>query len=511
MRNNLSQQVEKILDEAESDRQTVIVQMDNPDRMADPVIEIIAEALRRRTLLLTARDLLPSGRGARGETPGREGALVTPDGALARGPLRLSELRREGLRAINSLLASEMGQKAIERARESQGLNFDPETIAFWPGSAAFLNLTADDLRKLPQAVPGISGIYPNRRIPPPQVVEHQRVAREVSEGRPHAWGIEKINALAVWGAHGVRGRGVTVGILDTGVDTTHSDLQGKLKEGGWAEFNVDGNPVVGSVPHDSGTHGTECAGTIVGGNKSGGWIGVAPEAQFAAALVIDGVVGGSECQVLAGIRWMLTQGVDVINLSIGKFIADPETPPVFSLAIFNCMRAGIPAVVAIGNEGAQTTDSPGNDLMAYSVGATDLNDNPTGFSGGRTQILRHTDIPDFPSRLLPFFYRKPEIAAPGVAIRTSVPRDAQGNDRWVFDSGTSLATAHVSGAVALLLSATTIRQYTQAAERTYAIQDALSGSVVELGESGHDQRFGWGRLDVLRAISFAHESGFKP
>jgi hypothetical protein len=510
MNKSLNRQVEKILDESGGETQTVIVQMENPARQPDPVLEVIVETIRRRGLLMSARDILPRGRVSDEDCPGRDSApsaddLVTKVAMLAGAAPTLADIRRAGLKSLEPLLDSDISRRAIYQARQTQEERFDPESVNFWPGSAAFLDLAPEDLRRLPEAVPGISGIYPNRSIPPPFIVEHERLTSEVSEGRPHAWGIEKINALAVWGAHGTRGRGVTVGMLDTGVDFSHPDLRDKMRPGGWAEFDVDGNQVAGSEPHDTSDHGTMCAGTIVGGNQSGGWIGVAPEAQLVVALVIDGVKGGSEKQALAGLKWMLEQGVDVINMSIGKFIADPETPPVFAEAMYNCVLAGIPAVVAIGNEGAQTTDSPGNDMFAYSVGATDLHDNPAGFSGGRTQILRSPNIPINPA-LLPFLYKKPEIAAPGVAIKTSAP-----GDLWSFGSGTSLATSHVSGAAALLLSATTIREYTQASMRTFAVEDSLSGAVVELGESGLDQRFGWGRLDVLRAISFAHEHGFKP
>lgn len=71
------------------------------------------------------------------------------------------------------------------------------------------------------------------------------------------------------------------------------------------------------------------------------------------------------------------------------------------------------------------------------------------------------------------------------------------------------MATPHVSGAVALLLSATSIRSQLQGAKRVFLIQDLLAGSVEELGESGQDHRYGFGRIDVLRAIGFAREGGF--
>jgi subtilisin family serine protease len=75
------------------------------------------------------------------------------------------------------------------------------------------------------------------------------------------------INALAVWGAYGARGAGTKVAVLDTGVDDTHPDLQGKISD--WAEFDENGQPVSGSQPHDSDRHGTHVAGTVAGDDAS--------------------------------------------------------------------------------------------------------------------------------------------------------------------------------------------------------------------------------------------------
>lgn len=505
-------QVEKILDEGENERHSVIVHMTGQHSNTEPLLRAVSEAISRRGLIMSARDLLPTTYGRGGVAEGFSPIVVRASEGVASKVSKfattdfsIEKIRESGLRNLAPLFASNVVLKSIDEAQQSQGSDYNEESVIFWPGNAAFLNISSDDLYELPKAVPEIQGIYPNRRIPPPSFIEVKNAPPEVTAGMVNSWGLQKMNALATWGAHSARGRGVTVGMLDSGVDFTHDDLKDKMKPGGWAEFDAEGNEVPGSQPHDSGQHGTMCAGTIVGGNHSGGWIGVAPEAQLAVALAINGEVGGTEKQALAGLKWLLEQKVDVINMSIGKFIADPETPPVFAEAIYNCLLAGIPTIVAIGNEGDQTSDSPGNDLFAFSVGATDIHDSPAGFSGGRTQILRSTPIP-FPPERLPFVYKKPEISAPGVAVKTSLP-----GNTWDFINGTSIATAYVSGAVALLLSATTIREKTQGFTRTFTIQDLLTGSVEELGESGQDHRFGLGRLDVLRAIGFAYEGIFKP
>ncbi|MEZ5582008.1 MAG: S8 family serine peptidase [Candidatus Competibacteraceae bacterium] len=204
---------------------------------------------------------------------------------------------------------------------------------------------------------------------------------------------------------------------MDTWVDAAHPDLQEKITD--WAEFGVMGNALA-TEPRDSDEHGTHCAGTLAGGNQSGRFIGMAPEARIAAALVLDGEKGGTDAQVLAGIDWAVEQGVDVISMSLGGLVLDAETPDTYTEAILTCIEAGIPVVAAIGNEGHQTTGSPGNDLFALSVGATDPTDRVAGFSGGRTQIIRDSDYihPDY----LPLPYSKPDLSAPGVGVYSCTP-----------------------------------------------------------------------------------------
>ncbi|UCF61393.1 MAG: S8 family serine peptidase, partial [Anaerolineaceae bacterium] len=319
-------------------------------------------------------------------------------------------------------------------------------------------------------------------------------------EYKSSAWGVLRIGALACWGAYGARGNGVNVGLLDTGVDASHPDLKGRITN--WAEFDSDGRIVVGSKPHDSDEHGTHCAGIIAGGNKSGQWIGVAPEATISAALVINGRRGGTDAQVLAGIQWAAEQGVDVINMSLGGVWFDPEVRDDYMNSFISCLRLGIPVVVAIGNSGHQTTGTPGNDFFAFSVGATDHEDRIAGFSGGRTHIIRDSNI--LPKEALPLVYSKPDVSAPGVAIKSCTPKG-----QWKSFNGTSMAAPHVSGAIALLLSVTSIRRDVERNQRAFLVQDLMISSVKEMGESGQDHRYGFGRIDVLRAIDFAQDLGY--
>jgi subtilisin family serine protease len=290
------------------------------------------------------------------------------------------------------------------------------------------------------------------------------------------------------------------VGLLDTGVDGDHPDLAGKIAH--WVEFDRHGDEVENSTPHDTGLHGTHCAGTIVGENKSGRWIGVAPEARIAAALVLNGDHGGTLAQVLRGLEWAIDRGVDVISMSLGDLEFGPEIPTPYTKTLSRAFRLGIPVVTAIGNDGSQTCGAPGNDALAFAVGATDRNDHAAGFSGGRTVAVRESEF--WPRKLLPLIYSKPDVSAPGVAIYSSVPAKT-----WEYLNGTSMATPHVAGAIALLLSGTKIKETVPALQRAGLIQDLLTGSTEELGEAGQNHRFGFGRIDILRALGFARELGY--
>lgn len=99
--------------------------------------------------------------------------------------------------------------------------------------------------------------------------------------------------------------------------------------------------------------------------------------------------------------------------------------------------------------------------------------------------------------------YSKPDLTAPGVAIYSSIPK--QEYETW---NGTSMATPHVAGAIALLLSSRApLLSGKKGRERVDTIQTVLSGTVRELGEAGQNHRYGYGRLDVLRALGFAHQT----
>lgn len=470
---------------------------------------------------LTSRDLLPvpmarleklTNEGASGRrlTATSRRALESAGASLATvvaaaiTPGAVAVSAADPATAFGSLMASEVVQKAASRRVSSSKSGSRRASITesvprFWSSRCAVLDLPKDDLAKLPSEVPEIQDIYPNRTLRIPRLTEVRHLPIAVTEEKASSWGVRRIGALAVWGAYEARGRGVRVAVLDTGVDPSHPDLLGKIVS--WCEFDELGDKVSGSVPHDTEQHGTHCAGIIAGGNASGSWIGVAPEAKLACALVLNHGAG-TYAQILAGIQWAIDERVDVISMSLGGLTLDVEPPDPFTLALLTAIAAGIPVVTAIGNEGSQTTGSPGNDWFSLSVGATDHLDRPAGFSGGRTHVISHS--PYLNPDVLPLIYSKPEVSAPGVAIVSSIPGSA-----WRAFNGTSMATPHVAGAIALLLSGTDIAKKVPDDQRAFLIEDLITGSVEELGESGQDHRYGFGRIDILRAMGFAKDFGY--
>ncbi|MGD6848774.1 S8 family serine peptidase [Rossellomorea aquimaris] len=183
-------------------------------------------------------------------------------------------------------------------------------------------------------------------------------------------------------------GTGVKVGVIDTGVDYNHPDLKGVFK-GGYDFVDNDSDPMETTLKDwkDSGKpefngssyytfHGTHVAGSIAGQkeNSSASSVkGVAPGVDLYAYRVLGPYGSGSNAAVMAGIEKAVTDGMDVINLSLGSNVNEPLNPT--SIAINNAMLSGVVAVVAAGNNGPgeKTLGSPGAAALGITVGASDV------------------------------------------------------------------------------------------------------------------------------------------
>jgi subtilisin family serine protease len=269
--------------------------------------------------------------------------------------------------------------------------------------------------------------------------------ARDAKLTTTTTWGIKRLKADLLWQA-GFTGKGSLVGHLDTGVDGTHPALSGAI--GSFAEFDMAGNQVPGAKPTDSGEHGTHTAGTIVGRAGTKGAFGMAPDAKLAGAMVIEG--GQVIDRILGGMDWVVGEGVRVMSMSLGL----RGFTPAFQTVIDALRAANVLPVIAVGNEGPNTSRSPGNYANVLSVGAMDANDKVADFSGSQ-QFNRPVDP------------LTPDLVGPGVAVLSSVP-----GGRFMEMDGSSMATPHIAGLAALLLQA---RPTATATQLEKAIRDSCT------------------------------------
>ncbi|AKJ27522.1 S8 family serine peptidase [Caldimonas brevitalea] len=492
----LKQQVERLLDEHRQRTLSVIVQ-GRPQGLRETLARAAEEALQRRALT-SATDLLPPHVKEREQ---RRRARTAAQYAAS-----VDELRRAGSAAIEPLQAAAfLTGSRLARRSDSAGR---PRPLPL--AGAAALEIDRDDLAQLPQQLPEALAVFANRHIPLPPRLRAKTLPPEVERVVTHAWGLEACGALACWGAFNARGQGTKVAVLDTGVEASHPDLRGKVAK--FAEFDSKSGLVREGVEHawDADGHGTHVCGTIAGGRASGRWIGVAPETRLLVAKVL-GRSGGTDEQILKGMEWAVANGADVINMSLGGLSFDPGVFDTYTAAIVAARAAGVPVVAAIGNDGAQTSGSPGNDYFALAVGAMDVRHRVAAFSAGRTQVVESSDAID--PKYLPLVYAKPDLAAPGVQVYSCI-----GKAKWEHLNGTSMATPHVAGAMALLLSRTTATKKAGAdlhalagSDRSDTLMQLLIGSVVDRGENGQDHRYGHGQLAVLSAYGHAVDRGYLP
>lgn len=289
------------------------------------------------------------------------------------------------------------------------------------------------------KAHPKIAAAYP---APLLQYIRPVRVAAAKLSGK-YTWGLTRLGIPKLW-KEGLTGKGVLVGHLDTGVDGKHPALKGRIAE--FAEWDFLGRKKPKASAHDSDSHGTHTAATICGVAVKGQNVGVAPGAKLMSGLVIEG--GNTTARILGGLDWLVGNNVRVISMSLGY----PGYDPVFLELVKRLISRNALPVFAIGNEGPNTSRSPGNYVGTLSIGAMDEEDHTAAFSGSQ-HFTRSRDA------------EKPDVVAPGVDVISAKP----GGGYQSMD-GTSMATPHVAGVVALLLEAkpqATARQLMEALEKS--------------------------------------------
>lgn len=279
---------------------------------------------------------------------------------------------------------------------------------------------------------------------------------------------------------YGLTGSGVTICVLDTGIDATHEQL-----DNGKVIAHYD--PITNSpTPIDDQGHGTHVAATVAGDGIGASpnaalHAGVAPGASLLSAKVLDSSGSGSESGIILGMEWCLAQDSDVLSMSLGTSTAS-DGKTAMDQAADNAVNAGAVVVVAAGNsgDGPNTVGSPGASNLALTVGAA------AKMSDGL--------------RLAPFSSRgplstgvaKPDIVAPGMSI---VSADANTGSQYVAANGTSMATPFIAGTVALALQADSTLSAT-------SIKTMLATTGIDLGPSGLDGDWGAGLVDGYGFLS---------
>lgn len=278
------------------------------------------------------------------------------------------------------------------------------------------------------------------------------------------SWSVTKIGGNAAVAA-GITGAGIKVAILDSGIDYNHPDLKDNYK-GGY-NFAYDNND-----PFDDGyiSHGTHIAGIIGARNNGTGVVGVAPEASLYAVKVLGGMVMGDLSDILAGMEWAISNKMDVINMSIGA----PTDSAAFKDVCDRAYQAGIIVVAASGNTHSNSIEFPAAYDSVIAVSATNQDDTFATYSN---------------------YALKNELAAPGTDIKSTMRGGGYG-----IMKGTSQATAHVSGAAAIML-AKKVADKNSDGRFADDVRALLDSSAKDLGDPGRDQYFGFGLVDLEKAL----------
>jgi thermitase len=280
-------------------------------------------------------------------------------------------------------------------------------------------------------------------------------------------WGLNVIKAANAWDI--VKGNNsVKVAVLDTGVNSLHPDLFGKVIAG--RNFVDDLDPLNTDDCHGHGTHVAGIIGATMENNV--GIAGLASGVTILPVKVLDSEGIGNAWSVAKGIDYAVASGAKIINMSLGSYYGSG----IIQDAVNNALQKGAVLVAAAGNEGISHVSYPAAYPGVLAVSALNALDNLAGFSNYGTQI---------------------SLAAPGESILSTYGGPGADPDHpYKYLSGTSMAAPFVAGLAALILS-----EDPSLSGKT--VRDTLCFSADDLGTVGKDSKYGYGRINAYKAVDY--------
>jgi len=326
-------------------------------------------------------------------------------------------------------------------------------------------------------AHPNIEYVQPDRLyelIQPvdPEVVDSISSVTDTVQTVP--WGIRRTRSDSAWTV--TKGAGAKVGIIDTGIDYHHPDLNviagfnaitDKTEQDDWS----DNSPTCGFK------HGTHVAGSVAALDNDFGVVGVAPESELYAIRVFDpenAGIGGCYARaadIVNAIQWSTTNEMDVINLSLGSCCPNGAERD----AMVASYAAGVVIVLAAGNS-SSTVGFPAGFSQGVAVSATDSLDVLAGFSNYGPEI---------------------EVTGPGVSVLSTY-----GPSSYVRAGGTSMASPHAAGVATLIRAASPNLSAPD-------VREILRNTADDIGSGGYDQNYGWGMVDSYEAVKSVDTASF--
>ena len=343
--------------------------------------------------------------------------------------------------------------------------------------------------------------------------------AKNTEPQRGMSQNIKHVYADKAW-KEGYTGKGVIVGVIDTGVNF-HKDLEKNLWDGGEEYPNHGYNTFNNSHDITDGyNHGTHCAGTICGDGTSGTQTGIAPDATIICVKVMDDGGAGNANTVCSGIEFAIEHGADVLNMSLGFPNASMSTREALRQTYEKALEANVAIVTAVGNDGMLSLScpvpnsvrvpggcpppwlhpdqqvNPGGLSACIAVSAVNYSNKVADFSskGPFTwQTSSYEDYPYLPGREIGLI--RPDVCAPGVGIISCSNTNSSGYQSM---DGTSQATPCVTGVICLMLQK---KPYLTPAQ----ICEALETTATKLSETKSNET-GSGCVNAMLALEKIEE-----